>query len=138
MHIRCERCSTLYELEESLLETGEDFMVEPGRAATVRLLQRERPDAILCTNDLLATGALSALHDAGLAVPGEVAVVGMDNSPLCDVVYPRLTSVDLGAARRARAAAGLLMKRIEEPTRRARTLDVTPTLVVRETCGARA
>ena len=126
------------ELEESLVETGEDFMVEPGRAATARLLQRERPDAILCANDLLATGALSTLHDAGLAVPGEVAVVGMDNSPLCDVVYPRLTSVDLGAARRARAAAGLLMKRIEEPTRRARTLEVTPALVVRETCGARA
>ena len=113
-------------------------MVEPGRAATARLLQRERPDAILCTNDLLATGALSALHDAGLAVPGEVAVVGMDNSPLCDVVYPRLTSVDLGAARARLAAAELLMKRIEQPTRRARTLDVTPALVVRETCGARA
>jgi LacI family transcriptional regulator len=125
-------------LDESLLETAEDFMVEPGRAATARLLQREKPDAILCTNDLLATGALSALHDAGLAVPGDVAVVGMDNSPLCEVVYPRLTSIDLGAARRAHAAAELLMKRIEQPSRRARTLDVPPALVVRETCGAGA
>jgi len=125
-------------LEESLLETGEDFMVEPGRAATARLLQRERPDAILCANDLLATGALSALHDSGLAVPGEVAVVGMDNSALCDVVYPRLTSVDLGAARRAQAAAELLVKRIEQPTRRARTIDVPAALVVRESCGAAA
>lgn len=124
------------ELEESLVETGEDFTVAAGRAATARLLEREQPDAIFCANDLLATGALTTLHDLGLAVPGDVAVVGMDNSPLCDVVYPRLTSVDLGAARRAHAAAELLMKRIESPARRARVVDVPPTLVVRETCGA--
>jgi LacI family transcriptional regulator len=61
----------------------------------------------------------------------------MDNTYLCDVVYPRLTSVDTQAARRGREAAGLLMKRLEHPTRRVRVLDIPPSLVVRETCGAR-
>jgi LacI family transcriptional regulator len=126
------------DFDERLVEVGEDFSVEPGRAATVRLLERERPDAIFCANDLIATGALTALHDAQLEVPGDVAVVGMDNTYLCDVVYPRLTSVDLGASRRGQAAAELLMKRIEFPRRRTRIIDVPPTLVVRETCGARA
>ena len=123
-------------LDDALVEMGEDFTVEPGRAATVRLLDRERPDAIFCANDLIATGALTALHDRGLRVPDDVAVVGMDNTSLCEVVYPRLTSVDLGAARRGRAAAELLVQRIERPSRRARTIDVRPALVVRETCGA--
>jgi LacI family transcriptional regulator len=124
------------ELDESLIETGEDFTMDPGRAATGRLLERERPDAILCANDLIATGALTALHDTGLEVPADVAVVGMDNTSLCDVVYPRLTSVDLGAVRRGEAAARLLLQRIDRPSRRARTIDVPPALVVRETCGA--
>ena len=124
--------------DERLVEVAEGFTVEPGRAATVRLLERERPDAIFCANDLIATGALTALHDAGLDVPGDVAVIGMDNTYLCDVVYPRLTSVDIGASRRGHAAAELLMKRIELPSRRARIIDVPPTLVVRETCGASA
>ena len=124
--------------DERLVEIAEGFTVEPGRAATVRLLERERPDAIFCANDLIATGALTALHDAGLDVPGDVAVIGMDNTYLCDVVYPRLTSVDIGASRRGHAAAELLMKRIELPSRRARIIDVPPTLVVRETCGASA
>jgi LacI family transcriptional regulator len=127
--------ATGLDLDPALVETGRDFMVEPGRAATARLLERERPDAILCANDLLATGALSTLHDAGLAIPGDVAVVGMDNSPLCEFVHPRLTSVDLGAARRAQAAAELLMKRIERPARRPRTVDVQPALIVRDTSG---
>ena len=126
------------DFDERLVEVGEDFSVEPGRTATVRLLERERPDAIFCANDLIATGALTALHDAQLEVPGDVAVVGMDNTYLCDVVYPRLTSVDLGASRRGQAAAELLMKRIELPSRRTRIIDVPPTLVVRETCGASA
>ena len=115
------------ELDESLVEEGDDFTVEPGRAATVRLLERASPDAIFCANDLIATGALTALHDANLAVPGDVAVVGMDNTYLCDVVYPRLTSVDTQAARRGREAAELLVKRIEQPTRRVRIVDVPPT-----------
>lgn len=124
------------ELDETLVEEGEDFTVEPGRAATERLLKRAKPDAIFCANDLIATGALTALHDANLAVPGDVAVVGMDNTYLCDVVYPRLTSVDTQAARRGRDAAELLMKRLEHPSRRVRIVDVPPRLVVRETCGA--
>jgi len=125
-------------LDDSLVETGEDFTAEAGREASARLLARALPDAILCANDLIATGALTTLHDANLSVPDVVAVVGMDNSPLCEMVYPRLTSVDLGAASRAQAAAELLVKRIESPKRRVRTIEVEPTLVVRDTCGAAA
>ena len=121
--------------DESLLEIAEDFMVEPGRRAAERLLARTRPDAILCANDLLAAGALAALHSAGLDVPGDVALVGIDNSPLSEVTWPTLTSVDLGSHERAHLAAELLLERIEGGGGDARVVTVEPRLVVRGSTG---
>jgi LacI family transcriptional regulator len=123
---------------DELVEIADDFMIEPGREAVERLLKRTTPDAIFCANDLLALGALSALRAAGLDVPRDVALVGMDNTNLALVTSPPLTTVDLGAAERARIAAELLLARIERPGRRARSVGVEPRLVIRESCGAPA
>ncbi len=122
--------------DDELIEIAADFMIEPGRRATERLLARERPDAILCANDLLAIGALAALRDAGLDVPGDVALVGMDNTPLSEVTWPTLTTVDLGSAERARIAAEMLLERIEDRAREPRVVGVAPRLVVRASSGA--
>jgi LacI family transcriptional regulator len=121
--------------DDALMEVADDFMIEPGRRATERLLERQRPDAILCANDLLAIGALAALRDALLEVPRDVALVGMDNSALAEVTWPTLTSVDLGSAERARIAAELLVERIEDPAREPRVVGVEPRLVVRASSG---
>jgi LacI family transcriptional regulator len=122
--------------DDALIEVAADFMIEPGRRATERLLARERPDAILCANDLLAIGALAALRDAGLDVPGDVALVGMDNTPLSEVTWPTLTTVDLGSSERARIAVEMLLERIEDPRREPRVVGVAPRLVVRASSGA--
>jgi len=124
--------------DDALIEVAPDFMIEPGRAATESLLARVRPDAILCANDLLAAGALAALRAAGLEVPRDVALAGMDNSALCEVTWPTLTSVDLGSAERARLAAELLFERIENPELEPRVVGVEPRLVVRASSGAAA
>ena len=120
------------------MEVADDFMTGPGRRATERLLARGRPDAIFCANDLLAVGALAALRDARLSVPGDVAVVGMDNTALAEVAWPALTSVDLGSAERARVAAELLFRRIENPKRTPQTVSVEPRLVARSSSGVSA
>ena len=119
------------ERDDRLVEDASDFTVGPGRAAAARLLARARPDALLCANDLLAVGALATLHDAGLDVPGDVALVGMDNTPLSELVRPPLTTVDLGSAERARMAAELLLERIEGSEAEPRVVGVEPSLVVR-------
>jgi LacI family transcriptional regulator len=124
------------ERNDELVEIADDFMIEPGREAVERLLKRTTPDAIFCANDLLALGALSALRAAGLDVPRDVALVGMDNTNLALVTSPPLTTVDIGSAERARIAAELLLARIEQPGRRVRSVGVEPRLVVRESCGA--
>jgi LacI family transcriptional regulator len=124
--------------DEGLIEVADDFMVEPGRRAAEALLARVRPDAILCANDLLAVGVLAALRDAGLDVPGDVALVGMDNSDLSELTWPALTTVDLGSSERARIAAELLLARIEEPERAVQVVGVEPRLVIRASTGAPA
>jgi LacI family transcriptional regulator len=120
------------ERDDVLVEVAEDFLVEPGARATARLLERARPDAIFCANDLLALGAVNSLRAAELDVPRDVAVVGMDDSSIAAFAWPPLTSVDLGSAERGRLAADLLLKRIDRPNRRPRTIRVEPRLVVRD------
>jgi LacI family transcriptional regulator len=124
--------------DDSLIEDADDFTMEPGRQAAERLLTRVTPDAIFCANDLLAIGALAGLRGAGLSVPDDVAVVGMDNTYLCELTMPPLTTIDLGAAERARTAAELLVQRLEHPDWEPRAVDVAPRLVIRATCGASA
>ena len=92
------------ERDDALIEVASDFMLAPGREAAGRLLARTRPDAIFCANDLLALGTLTALRAAGLEVPRDVAVVGMDDTSLAAVSWPPLTSVDLGGHERAKLA----------------------------------
>ncbi len=117
--------------DDRLCETAREFAVDAGRDATRRLLERTRPDGLLCANDLLAAGAIGALRAAGLEIPSDCAVVGMDNSELAEITWPPLTSVDLGSKERARRAVELLLDRIERPARAAERVHVEAELWVR-------
>jgi len=55
-----------------------------------------RPDAIFASNDSMAIGALSALRDAGMQVPDEIALAGFDDIPIASYLTPSLTSVHVG------------------------------------------
>ena len=112
-----------------------DFTVSAGHDAARTLLDRhcaEQPlDAIVAANDLLAIGVLHAAHDLGVAVPEELAVVGMDDTELAQVFQPTLTSVNLGSSERGTRAAELLLARLRDPGREATTVVVPPELKVR-------
>lgn len=54
-----------------------------------------RPNALICLNDRVAFGAYQAIRDAGLTIPGDVAVISFDDSELASWLRPRLTSVSL-------------------------------------------
>ena len=66
-----------------------------GRAAVQQALAAPRPwpTAFVCANDLMAAGAMRALQDAGLRVPAEVSVSGVDDNPLATLLRPQLTTL---------------------------------------------
>lgn len=70
------------------------FTVAAGREAAARLLERGKPfDGIFAASDAIAMGAIEAVEAAGLAVPGDVSVVGFDDAPGASIFSPKLTSV---------------------------------------------
>jgi len=112
----------------------EDFHDAGVRAATELLTQYSEVDAVLVFNDVLALGALKGFARSGTAVPGRVAVIGMDGLDIGALVTPELTSIAIDRRELARQAialaADLLEGRVPAGERPAPTL--TPRLLVRD------
>ncbi|MEV5728104.1 LacI family DNA-binding transcriptional regulator [Streptomyces pharetrae] len=91
------------------------FRMPDGAEAVARALREGlRPDALLCLNDQLALGALRALHEQGLRVPDDVAVIGFDDVEGGRFSVPTLSTVAPDKAAVARLAVELLQRRMEE------------------------
>lgn len=131
------RAMARHGLPELLLEAE---MTEAGGWDAVQVLwsQPEPPSAILAHNDVAAAGAVSALQARGVPVPGEVSVVGYDNTRLSAVAHGGLTTVDLHAHEQGAVAGRLLLERLAEPDREPRARVVEPTLVERGSTARRS
>ncbi len=112
-----------------------DFTEQGGHDAVRGLLgSGARPRALFCANDETAIGALQALAESGLRVPGDVVVTGFDDIELARYTAPRLTTVSVPRAAWGAAAAEALVESLAgraRPVRR--TIGVE--LVVRESTG---
>lgn len=73
----------------------------------------ERPTAVLCLSDVLAMGVLFELQRKGISVPEQISVVGIDDLPAAEHVFPALTTVHLPVARMGSYAAQALAKWVE-------------------------
>ncbi len=88
--------------------------IEEGKSATEKLLKMSNPpDAIFATNDPAAMGAMQAIKEAGLKIPGDIAVVGFSNWFFSALLEPPLTSVDQPGFEMGQEAAKLLIRQIE-------------------------
>jgi LacI family transcriptional regulator len=103
---------------------------EAQSVARNMLEQRNRPDAIFCWTDFIALEVLSVARDLGLSVPGDLAVVGYDNTHYCDLAQNALTSIDQSGQVLGLQAARLLIERIGG-REKAEHFMVTPRLVAR-------
>jgi LacI family transcriptional regulator len=112
--------------------------VAAGRDAGARLLGLSRaPTAVFCANDLLAFGVLQALYAAGIAVPGQIALVGYDDIEFAAAAAVPLTSVRQPAVELGRTAAALLLEETgDDPAAHVhQRVVLQPELVVRESTG---
>lgn len=89
------------------------WQLREGADAVGRLLALSRPpDALFCSNDLIAHGAMRALHDHGIDVPGDVAVVGIDDIAVSSFSRPSLTTIAPDKQHIAATAVSLLADRL--------------------------
>lgn len=118
--------------EPSRLEVG-DFTLDGGRAAMERLLARDPSvDGVFVASDLMAVGALAALDAAGRSVPGDVALVGFDDSHLAAAARPPLTSVRQPIEEMGREMTRLLVASFRGEDGAPRRVILDTSLVVRE------
>ncbi len=110
----------------SLMVSG-NFDIESGRKAVEQLIARHPDlDGIFAGNDLMAVGALKALHDRGIRVPEQVKVCGFDGIGLTEITEPELTTVAQPVYEMGALAARILLDEIESGIREntLRELDV--------------
>jgi DNA-binding LacI/PurR family transcriptional regulator len=110
------------------------FSLEGGQAATTRLL-RHGVTGVICASDVLALGAVRAVRRAGLSVPGDVSVVGYDDSAFMNCTDPPLTTVRQPIESMGKAAVALLVNQIENVAVYPEELLFEPELVVRGSTG---
>lgn len=115
--------------------TTDESSINGGYTYTARLLQGgELPTAIFLANDVMAIGALRALHDRGLRVPEDISVVGFDDIPLAQYVTPPLTTVHQPTFEKGvRAARSLILALESGQPAVSETLELA--LVVRSSTG---
>lgn len=95
-----------------------------------------RPTAIFASNDQMAIGALSALREAGVPVPQEMALAGFDDIPIARYLSPALTSVHVPISDLGAIAIRQLVHTIREKEHHRPERTVLPTvLAIRESCG---
>lgn len=120
------------------LERNGRFTEGGGYEAAVELLQlKARPTAIFAANDSMAIGVLSALKDASLRVPADIAVGGFDDIPLARYMDPPLSSVRVPISSLGRRAIEMLVIGVTERNGHIRNQErVATELVIRKSCGA--
>ena len=127
---------TAFGLADRIEVISSDFSEESGAAAAREILGRpERPTAVVCGGDQCAVAVLAVLARANVPVPGQISVVGFDDSYLASLSYHQLTSVRQDVEATVEATLASVLGRLEgdEGPRR---VTATPTaLVVRRSTG---
>jgi len=111
------------------------FSLEGGLAAATRLLRRD-VTAVVCASDILALGVIRQARRAGLDVPGDLSVVGFDDSALMTTTDPPLTTVRQPIEAMGQAAVSQLLSQVGGTPVSSDELLFEPELVVRGSTGA--
>lgn len=127
------------QVEDDYLLTG-GYTFESGVECGRQLLEMDvPPTAVFCGNDEMAVGVYKAAREAGMRIPEDLSVIGYDDSPITERIWPTLTSVRLPIEYMGRIAAQLLVSNydrisMEPPT----AVSVMPRLVVRDSTAVPA
>jgi DNA-binding LacI/PurR family transcriptional regulator len=132
-------CMTLHGLEvDPMLVFEGEYTLESGYTNVKKMLEQvgKLPDAICTVSDVVAFGVIKGLRDSGIRVPEDIAVIGNDNSTFSENFLVPLSSVDHSTYEMGKLSMELLLQLIKEKNEIVpRQIILTPSLVVRESCG---
>jgi DNA-binding LacI/PurR family transcriptional regulator len=124
-------------LDDNLLRYG-GYDPESGyRAMRDLLQQRPLPSAVFGMNDMMALGAMRAIHEAGLRIPQDIAVVGYDDMRFAEFLSPPLTTVHAPEVEYGETIGRLLLDILEKKAPEKADIVLQTKLVVRDSCGAK-
>lgn len=95
----------------------------------------DQPTAVLCTSDLMAIGAINAIHDNGQCVPRDISIVGFDNTNIAELFNPGLTTVNQNIKGLGTKATEYLLAMIDNPDFSPPVQVESVNLVVRKSTG---
>jgi len=113
-------------------------IVEGERICSSIVLRKDKPDAVVCYNDMVAIGFMGAAHTMGVSIPGDMSVVGIDNIPFGRFTSPALTTVDTQSERLGEEGMRLLLRQIDgQSPADAGHVAIEPRLVMRDSTRVR-
>jgi LacI family transcriptional regulator len=121
--------------DERLVVSGHSESTGAERATAALLGLHESPTALVTANNAMTIGALRALRRHGLSVPDDIALCCFDDFAWADLFSPRLTAVAQPSRELGATAVRVLLDRLAEPDRAARTVRLPSTFVHRTSCG---
>ena len=122
-------------VDTNLIRVG-DYDLEMSQEPARQLLTLDdRPTAVFAANDLSAMQTMHVARSLGLAIPGDVSVVGFDNIPESALIEPPLTTIDQSIQEMGRRAVELLIAVIEGDTGLTQQVTLPTRLVVRQSTG---
>lgn len=113
-----------------------EYDISSGKECMEQLSEKDIT-AVFATNDLIAIGVMQYAERAGMTIPGDLSVVGYDNSLLCDLLEVKLTSIEQNAESMGEKAGEVLLGRIKGSAEEAapRNYYFTPLFVERQSTG---
>ena len=123
--------------EVSLVRFG-DFSIESGYSQMSDLMDKYSDiTAAFIASDAVVVGAMAAIHDRGLRVPDDIALVGFDDLPMACYLNPRLTTMHVPAIDLARQACSMVIELLGDQLPNPKQVILDTHLVIRESCGAK-
>ncbi len=130
-------------LKELLSHSREQILyakdtIQGGYLAAQKMLQNDSlPPALIASSNELAFGVMKAANDSHVSIPSEFALAGLSDSPMCSIVTPALTSLELPSRRLGMVAARMLFDLIEdnEESDIPQEIILQPQLKIRHSCG---
>ncbi|MGM7723811.1 LacI family DNA-binding transcriptional regulator [Metabacillus sp. Hm71] len=126
------------EVDENLIITINEPTIEGAEVHAKELLNNaQRPTAIFGCNDILAIGSMLAAKGLGIRIPDELSIIGFDNTIMCKIVEPQLSSVNIPINEMGKQAMELLAQQINKKNNMKQRTSLLPELIIRHSTAKR-